>query len=156
MASVVPAEATEEISVSRAACADDTMLDRTSGIPVAVALGRAFVAETPPSEVVIPMGNGMMGVVELSVEAVPVTEGSVDSPVVVAKRGKASVEEDAIAVALLPSVCSGRSVAVLVAWMLDSSPVAEAGVSVEVVEEPPFRKVERPTMMPPSVFELEA
>ena len=74
------------------------MLDRTSAVPVAPAL------ETPPSEVVIPMGNGMMEVVELSAEAVPVDKVSVDSPVVVAKRGRGAVEEVATTVALLPSV----------------------------------------------------
>lgn len=37
--------------------------------------------------------------------------------------------------------------------MLDSLPVvAEAGAAVDVAEEPPLRKVERPTMMPPSVL----
>ena len=40
--------------------------------------------------------------------------------------------------------------------MLDSPPiVAEAGAAVEVVGEPPFRKVERPTMMPPPVLESD-
>jgi len=66
------------------------MLDRTSGIPVAVAL----------------TGRGMMGVVELSADAVPVDNASVESSVVVAKRGKGlveAVEAVEISVALLAS-----------------------------------------------------
>lgn len=40
--------------------------------------------------------------------------------------------------------------------MLDSPLiVAETGAAVEVVGEPPFRKVERPTMMPPPVLESD-
>lgn len=40
--------------------------------------------------------------------------------------------------------------------MLDSLPTAvEAGAAVEVVGEPPFRKVERPTIMPPPVLESD-
>jgi len=88
VASVVPAEAKEEMSVSRAAWADETMLDKTSGIPVALAL----------------TGSGMMGVEELSTEAVPVDKTSVESLAVVAKRGKGLVEGVATAVVLLASV----------------------------------------------------
>lgn len=101
VASVVSTEAKEEILVSRAACADETMLDRTLGVPVAPAL------EIPPSKVVTPMGNGMMGVVELSVEPVAVDKVSEDSPVVVAKRGRRGVGRvvtAVTAVALLASV----------------------------------------------------
>lgn len=98
VASVVSAEAKEEMPVSRADCAEETMLDRTSAVPVAPALA------IPPSEVVIPMGNGMIGVVELSTEAVPVDKISVESPVVVAKRGRGIVEEVAGTVVLLASV----------------------------------------------------
>lgn len=40
--------------------------------------------------------------------------------------------------------------------MLDSLPVvAEAGITLDVAEEPPLRKVERPTMMLPSVLESD-
>lgn len=40
--------------------------------------------------------------------------------------------------------------------MLDSLPiVAEAGTMVDVAEEPPLRKVERPTIMLPSVLESD-
>lgn len=60
------------------------MLDKTSGISVAVAL----------------TGRGMMGVVELSAKAVPVENASVD---VVAKRGKGLVGAVEISVALLAS-----------------------------------------------------
>lgn len=142
VASVVSAEAKEEILVSRAACADETMLDKISAVPVAPAL------ETPPSEVVIPMGNGIMGVV-LSVEAVPVDKVSAESPVVVAKRGRRGAEEVATTVALLASAWSATAVSVPDSLAV----VAEAGAAVEVVEEPPFKKVERPTMMPPPVFD---
>lgn len=76
VAPVDSAEAKEEMSVSRAAWAEETMLDKTSGTPVAVAL----------------TGKGMMGVVELSAEAVPVDNALVESSVVVAKRGKGLVE----------------------------------------------------------------
>jgi lysozyme family protein len=79
VASVVPAETNEEMSVSRAAWAEETMLDKTSGIPVALALALT--------------GSGTMGVVELSTEEAPVDKVSVDSPVVVARRGKGLVEE---------------------------------------------------------------
>jgi hypothetical protein len=81
VASVVPAETNEEMSVSRAAWAEETMLDKTSGIPVALALALALT------------GSGTMGVVELSTEEAPVDKVSVDSPVVVARRGKGLVEE---------------------------------------------------------------
>lgn len=87
VAPVDSAEAKEEMSVSRAAWAEETMLDKTSGIPVAVAL----------------TGRGMIGVMELSAEAVPVDNASVESPVVVAKRGKGLVGAVEIAVALLAS-----------------------------------------------------
>ena len=41
--------------------------------------------------------------------------------------------------------------------MLDSLPaIAEAGAAVDVVEEPPLRKVERPTIMLPPVLESDA
>jgi hypothetical protein len=76
VAPVDSAEAKEEMSVSRAAWAEETILDNTSGVPVAVAL----------------TGSGMMSVVELSAKAVLVDSLSVESPVVVAKRGKGSVE----------------------------------------------------------------
>lgn len=87
VAPVDSAEVKEEMSVSSAAAAEETMLDRTSGIPVAVAL----------------TGRGMMGVVELSAEAVPVVNASVESPVVVAKRGKGLVGAVEMSVALLAS-----------------------------------------------------
>lgn len=123
VASVVSTEAKEEILVSRAACADETMLDRISAVPVALAL------EIPPSEVVIPMGNGMMGVVELSIEAVPVDKVSEESPVVVAKKGRRGAEEVATTVALLASVWSATAVSVPDSLAV----VAEAGAAVEVV-----------------------
>ena len=63
------------------------MLDKTSGMPVAVAL----------------IGSGMIGVFELSTEAVPVDNVSVESPVVVAKRGKELVEAVEPIVVLLAS-----------------------------------------------------
>jgi hypothetical protein len=88
VASVVPAETNEEMSVSRAAWAEETMLDKTLGIPVALAL----------------TGSGTMGVVELSTEAVPVDKVSVESPVVEAKRGKGLVEEVETTVVLSASV----------------------------------------------------
>jgi hypothetical protein len=135
VASVVPEEAKEEMSVSRAAWADETMLDKTSGIPVALAL----------------TGSGMMGVVELSIEAVSVDKVSVEPPVVVAKRGKGLVEGVETTVVLSASVWSATAVAVL-----GSLPVvSEAGAAVDVAEEPPLRKVERPTMMPPPVLESD-
>jgi hypothetical protein len=119
VAPVVPEETKEETSVSMADWADETMLDKTSGIPVAVAL----------------TGSGTMGVVELSTEAVLAEKVSVESPVVVAKRG------------------TGLATAVAV---LGSLPVvSEAGATVDVAEEPPLRKVERPTTMPPPVLESD-
>lgn len=40
--------------------------------------------------------------------------------------------------------------------MLGSLPVvSEAGAAVDVAEEPPLRKVERPTIMPPPVLESD-
>ena len=63
------------------------MLDKTSGMPAAVVL----------------IGSGMIGVFELSTEAVPVDNVSVESPVVVAKRGKGLVEAVEPIVVLLAS-----------------------------------------------------
>jgi hypothetical protein len=135
VASVVPEETKEDMSVSRAAWADETMLDKASGIPVALAL----------------TGSGMMGVVELSTEAVSVDRVSVEPPVVVAKRGKGLVEGVETTVVLLASVWSATAVAVL-----GSLPVVSgARAAVDVAEEPPLRKVERPTMMPPPVLESD-
>jgi hypothetical protein len=135
VAPVVPEETKEETSVSMADWADETMLDKTSGIPVAVAL----------------TGSGTMGVVELSTEAVLAEKVSVESPVVVAKRGKGLVEGVETTVVLLASVWSATAVAVL-----GSLPVvSEAGATVDVAEEPPLRKVERPTTMPPPVLESD-
>ena len=49
------------------------------------------------------IGSGMIGVFELSTEAVPVDNVSVESPVVVAKRGKELVEAVEPIVVLLAS-----------------------------------------------------
>lgn len=96
VAPVVWAEAADEVSVSRADCADEAVLDRPSEAPMAVAL-ESEVA--PSAEAVIPMGRRMRGVVELWVEI----EGeAVESPAVVARRGKISVVEVEAVVALLP------------------------------------------------------
>lgn len=133
------------------------MLERTSGMPVAVALA------TPLGEssvLVTPIGMGIMGVVEFSVDdddESAVFEAPADPSVVVARRGTTPVD---VAGAVMLLAWSASAVAVfetsaLEVSLLESVAAVDKAEFAEAVELPPPRMAVRPTVRPLSVLELD-